>query len=120
MTDGLKSSLIKINVDFFRRSISELIALLVTENQRPLLMIDTCRSVKFREGAQLCTLNVSSLRDVKELDSSKDMIIHEPSSKTIHKFQFAVHIELFQGNTFFSRQRPIVGSFTQHTHIRIC
>ena len=62
------------------------------------------------EGAQLYTPpNFSSLSVTKELlDSSKILMIHEPSGENIHKFQYAVQIEIFQENTFFWPTAPLL------------
>ena len=50
-------------------------------------------------GTAMPTLNCSSLRPTKKLDSPENMIIHEPSKKDTHK----------------SKYFPIVGFVTQPT-----
>ena len=65
--------------------------------------------------------NSSSLWATKELDSSKNLIIHEPSrEKILRNSNLMFQLRYFQKTLVFDLPPPIVGPVTQHTYIQIC
>ena len=62
------------------------------------------------------TPNLSSLWDTNDLDTSKVLIIREPSRQNTQEFTFAVQIEIYEESTLLNYHLLLyVGSVTQHT-----
>ena len=74
------------------------------------------RTLSTKCGGSLTPYNFSSIWATKELDSSNDLIIHEPSRKNTQKVQFAIQIEIFREDTFCSTTHYCRLCATAHEH----